>query len=1055
MRPPRSAIAAALLGLLPASGAEDAVRAREAFFENEIRPILVRRCHECHGAERQKSGLRLDSAAHFARGGASGALLAPGREPGDSLFLQAIRRADPDLAMPPDDPLPAREVALLEAWVAQGAPWPVHPGGGAEEGRDTHGFSAEQRGFWSFQPLGQPAPPGVTGAAARWVRGDLDRFVAAKHAEHGLAPAPPAGREEFARRVHFDLHGLPPSPEAVAAFVADPRPDAEERLIDALLASPRYGERWAQHWLDLVRYADSDGYRGDFLRPAAWRYRDWVVRSLNADKPYDRFVREQLAGDESAPGDPEVLLGTSYLRNGIYEWNQRDVRGQANLIVDDITANVGEVFLGLSYQCARCHDHKFDPILQRDYFALRAFFEGVLWRSDLRLGTAEERTAHAGRLAAWEGATREVRAEIEALVGPERDRLVQRAHERFTDDIRAMLDTPPARRTPLEHVLATLAHRQLEYEVERYEPQKALRTPEAKARYAELQLALGRFEHLRPEPLPEAFVATDAGREAPPTILRGRRGGEREVAPGFLTVLNPGPPEITAQAHSTGRRTALAAWITRPDHPLATRVIVNRVWQHHFGRGLAGTPNDLGKLGERPTHPELLDWLARRFVAGGWSLKALPREILLSATYRQTARISPDATAARLDPANRFLWRFTPRRLDAEQARDAMLAVSGELDLSAGGPPADAHLSLRRSLYTTRRRNAPNEFLRVLDAPAGFTSSAERQVTSTPLQALLFANGDWPLARARRIGETAAGPEAVWRAVLGRAPDPGERARAVEFVARREAAAQTGTPSAATSPAAGAPPDEPGRFRENSPRERLLVRGAPREGDDFTIEAVFRLASLDPGSAVRVIASRWNGERLSLDSHGWALGVTGTKSALKPGNLVVQLVGENDNGNTAYEVVGSGLEVALGRPQHVVAHVSCAEGTVTFTLRDLGTPGSPARTATGRFGLTGKLGAGAASVVIGGLSRRTAHQFDGLIDGVRIAPGLLAGAELHADPARWPALGATTWHARGPLAAGQEWQAGASTAESADPRIRALTDLAHVLLNSNEFLHLH
>jgi hypothetical protein len=1044
---------AALLAVPPASGAEETARARDAFFENEIRPILVRRCQECHGAERQKSGLRLDSAAHFARGGGSGALLTPGRPPADSLLIQAIRRTDPDLAMPPDEPLPAAEVALLEAWVAAGAPWPEHPAGGATGERDEHGFTAEQRGFWSFQPLADPAPPPVAGAAAGWVRGELDRFIAAKHAELGLAPAPEAGRAEFARRVHFGLHGLPPSAEAVAAFVADPRPDAVERLIDALLASPRYGERWAQHWLDLVRYADSDGYRGDFLRPAAWRYRDWVVRSLNADKPYDRFVREQLAGDELAPGDPEVMLGTSYLRNGIYEWNQRDVRGQADLIVDDITANVGEVFLGLSYQCARCHDHKFDPILQRDYFGLRAFFEGVTWRGDLKLATAAEQAAHARRQAAWEEATRDVRAEIEALVGAERDRLVRRAHERFTDDIQAMLTTPPERRRPLEHVLATLAHRQLEYEVERYEPQKALRTPEAKARYAELQLALARFDHLRPEPLPEAFVATDAGPEAPPTLLRGRRGGERVIAPGFLTILEPGAPEIRPLPHSTGRRSALAAWVTRPDHPLATRTIVNRVWQHHFGRGLAGTPNDLGKLGERPTHPELLDWLARRFVASGWSLKSLHREILLSATYRQTARISPGEVAARVDPANRYLWRFQPRRLDAEQARDAMLAVSGELDLAAGGPPTDAQLSARRALYTTRRRNAPNEFLRVMDAPAGFSSSAERQVTSTPLQALLFANGDWPLARARRIGETAAGPEEVWRTVLGRAPDLAERERAAEFVARRVAAAPAAAPGAAPEAAASA--GEPGRFRGNSPRERLLVRGAPREGDDFTVEAVFRLASLDAGAAVRVIASRWNGERLSLDSHGWALGVTGAKSALKPGTLVVQLVGENDNGNTAYEAIGSGLEVTPGRPQHVAARVSCADGTVTFTVRDLEAPDSPARVATARFGLTGKLGAGAAAVTIGGLARRSAHQFEGVIEGVRIVPSLLGAADLEAEPARWPTLGAMTWHARTPLAPGQEWQAGASTAESADPRIRALTDLAHVLLNSNEFLHLH
>ncbi|MEO6245076.1 MAG: DUF1549 domain-containing protein [Opitutaceae bacterium] len=1035
-----------------ARGVELGASGQRQFFENEIRPLLAHRCYECHGEKKQKAGLRLDSAARFAKGGDSGVIVVAGK-PDDSLLIQAVRRIDPDLKMPPDDPLPPAEVALLEKWVAMGAPWPADTVASSGSAVDEYGFTAEQRAYWTFQPLANPMPPSQAGK--NWARGDIDRFIAAKHAELKLTPAPEAGREEFARRIYFDVHGLPPTREQLAAFVNDRRPDAYERLVGEVLASPRYGERWAQHWLDLVRYADSDGYRADFLRPASWYYRDWVIRSFNADKPYDRFVREQLAGDEIAPDDPEVLAGTSYLRNAIYEYNQRDIRGQATLIVDDLTANAGEVFLGLSFQCARCHDHKFDPILQKDYFSLRSFFEGVLMRSDLKLATPDERTRFAEKQAAWETATKSLRDEIETLIGPERDRLVRKGYDKFTEDLQAMIDKPFAQRTPHERVLAVLCERQLDYEIERYEPQKSLKTPEAKQRYAELQVELKKFDALKPAPLPEAFVATDAARTAPPTIMKGRRGGEREVAPGFLTLIAPEAPQIAPLENSTGRRTALAAWVTRPDNPLATRTIVNRVWQYHFGRGLAPTPNDLGKLGGPPTHPELLDWLAQRFVAQGWSLKKLHREILLSATYRQTARIAVPEAAALADPENHFLWRFTPRRLDAEQVRDAMLAASGELDLSAGGAPADANLSVRRTIYTTKRRNAPNELLRVLDAPAGFASSAERQVTSTPLQALLFANGDWPLTRARRLGSQAASVEAAWQAVLGRAPTVAEKGEAEDFVARRLATGRPSSDLASPAITAESASAEAGRFHENTDRERLLIRNAPREGDDFTIEAIVTPDSLDAAASVRVIASRWNGEKLSLDSHGWSLGVTGKKSALKPGTLIVQLVGEDDNGNTAYEAIGSGLEVAVGKRQHVVARVSRADGAVSFQVRDLTAPEAPPRTATAKLSLVGKLGAGAAVPAIGGLHRRGPHQFDGRIEAVRVAPGLLGDDALSAEPSRWPALGAMTWDARRPLPAGYEWQAGASNAESTDPKVRAMTDLAHVLLNSNEFLHLH
>jgi hypothetical protein len=915
--------------------------------------------------------------------------------------------------------------------------------------KDEFGFTPDDRKFWTFQPLANPTPPAI--ANASWARNDIDRFVAAKHAELGLTPAPGADRAELARRVYFDVHGLPPTPAQLEAFVSDRDPQAYEKLVDALLASPRYGERWAQHWLDVVRYAESDGYRADAYRPGAWPYRDYVIASLNADKPYDQFVREQLAGDELAPDRPEVLVATAYLRNPIYEWNQRDVRGQAELILNDLTDNAGEVFLGLSFGCARCHDHKFDPILQKDYFGLRAFFAPVLWRSDLWLATAAEQAAFQQQQAKWEAATASIRAEMEKLTGPALTKAVQKAHDRFTDDLKEMMHKKPEERAAMEQVLATLAERQLQYERDNFDPQKALKVAEDKARYKQLEAELKKFDELKPKPLMPAFVATDAGPVPPVTKMKGRKG-EREVGPGFLTLLEPHSPRITPTPTSTGRRTALAAWITRPDNQLATRVIVNRVWQYHFGHGIAGTPNDLGHLGERPTHPELLDWLARRFVANGWSLKKLHRDILLSATYQQTARVPVSERAALVDPANKYLWRFSPQRLDAEEARDAMLAASGELDLAAGGPSQEGTSSTRRAIYTIKKRNNQNELLRALDAPPGFSSIADRQKTSTPLQALLFMNGDWILQRARQLATRSPSIEAAWRATLGRSPSPEEAKLAEGFIAKRLANDER-------APAKEAPlalvVDAPGRFHENTPHERVLVKNAPKEGDDFTVEAVVTVDSIDSGAAVRTIVSRWNGEKASLEGHGWSLGVTGKKSAYKPGNLIMQFVGEDDNMNSAYEVVASGLMLTLHTPYHVAARVSSSDRAVHFTVRELGSPAGEVRRATAKLALTGKFGTGAASPVIGGLARKTASQFDGKIEALRIVAGVSSDEPPAPDFARWLAEGGVVWDAKREDPKLFAWTGGAANAEAADPRTRAMTDLCHVLLNSNEFLYLH
>lgn len=1023
-----------------ATAAEDDTRhAALKFFESEVRPLLAKRCFECHGEKKQKGGLRVDHIAHLKAGGDNGPALIPGK-PDQSPMIEAIRYKNPDFEMPPKEKLPESEIAILERWVALGAPWPE-----TDKIVDSKGgFTDEQRKFWSFQPLLDPTPPEISSA---WACMDIDRFIAAKHAEQKLDPAPEADRRELVRRVYFDLHGLPPTKEQSDAFIGSTDPRAYEKLIDELLASPHYGERWAQHWLDLVRYAESDGYNQDAYRPAAWPYRDWVIKALNRDMPYDQFVREQLAGDEIAPENPEVIVATGYLRNGIYEHNQRDVRGQWDLILNDMTDNAGEVFLGLSYGCARCHDHKFDPILQKDYFRLKAFFTPIQWRDDFKLMPEDAVVRYEQDLAKWRTATAEIRAQIDAMTQPIIDDKIKKSYERFTEDLRAMIDKKPEDRTAIERQLAGLCVRQYKTDTGNLEPLSILKKDDEKARYKELETQLKQFDQLKPAPLPEAFVVTDADAVAPPTLLKTRKG-ESEVAPGFLTLLAPDEPKIAAKKSSTGRRSALANWVTRADNQLTTRVIVNRVWGYHFGRGLVATPSDFGKLGELPSHPELLDWLARRFVVGGWSLKKLHREIMLSATYRQTARRDVPAIAAKIDPANKFLWRFNPRRLDAEQVRDAMLLASGELDLKAGGASVDANLP-RRSIYTIKKRNSQNELLRCLDVPAGFTSSCERQSTTTPTQALLLVNGDWPIARAHQLGRRVSSIEEAWQSTLGRSPTPKEEQMAAAFLKKRT---ETQDTQVASTPAEMA---NASQFKDNTAQERLVARTAEKEGDEFTVEAIVKLESIDTNAAVRTIVSRWNGGKENVESFGWSLGVTGEKSRFKSRNLIVQAVGEDENANLTYEVVSSDLRIELGLNYHVAAKISCSDHTITFRVHELGKPNAPVLTSVAKFGVRGKLSQGSADLVIGGLNKRSpGHQWDGRIEAARVAEGILPDASLSSDPATWGSS-LVSWNVKIGPGTALAWSGAGTNSEAADPQRDAMADLCHVLLNSNEFFYLH
>ena len=1031
---------------LPAMAADDdAQRAAMTFFEKEVRPILVERCFECHSNTKQKGGLRVDHIGYLKTGGDTGPAVVPG-EPSKSPLMEAIRWTNEDFQMPPKNnggKLPDAQIAILEKWIKMGAPWPEDASKKVvvTEG----GFTEEQRNYWFFQPVKKVSPPDAGG---KWVRNDVDRFIAAKQAEMQLKPAPEADRHELARRVYFDLHGLPPTKEQIDAFVHDKDPKAYEKLVDELLASPRYGERWAQHWLDLVRYAESDGYNADAYRPSVWPYRDYVIKSLNDDKPYNQFVKEQLAGDEMAPNDPNVLIATAFLRHPVYEWNQRDARGQWDIILTDMTDTTGELFLGLSMGCAHCHNHKFDPILQKDYYRLRAFLAPVQWRDDMTLATTAEKKAHAEQQAKWEAATTEIRAKMEALTGKALASKVEGALTKFTDELQVMARKPFEKRDALERQLAGLIERQMDYEKVRFEPMKSLKTDEAKAEYKALEEELKKFDHLKPKPLMEAFVATDASPVAPPVAIKTRKG-EQQIEPGFLSIIDTSLPKIKATKTSTGRRTALAEWITRPDNQLSTRVIVNRVWQYHFGRGIVATASDFGKLGEAPTHPELLDYLTTKFVKGGWHLKPLHREIMLSAAYRQTARQEPDEVASKVDPSNRYLWRFNPRRLDAEQVRDALLAVSGELDAAAGGPAGDGNAT-RRSVYTMKKRNNPNELLRALDMPAGFASTAERQSTTTPTQALQLLNGDWLLARARKLASRVEGIDDAWLAVLGRPPTPKEKATAEAFLKKR-----TGKTESKASEAADQN-DVADDFKENSPHERLLINASEKEGDEFSVEAVASLNSVDVNAAVRTIASRWNGGKDSQEAFGWSLGVTGEKSRYTPRNVIVQVVGEDENSNIGYQVVPSNIHLELGRRYHIAARVSCPAKNVTFTVRDLDTPGAAVQSAVVPMEIRSKVSLGSSQLVIGGLNKRApSHQWDGSIEAVRIATGYLADKALNADPEKWSA-GFVVWRSADPLNSQFAWNGSdTKSVEEADPFRQAMNDLCQVLLNTNEFFYLH
>ncbi|MGQ0554269.1 MAG: PSD1 and planctomycete cytochrome C domain-containing protein [Planctomycetota bacterium] len=722
--------------------------AEARFFEEQVRPILANNCFDCHGPEavKLKGGLRMTGTASLVAGGDLGPALVPG-DIEASRLVRAVRYTDPDLQMPPSGRLSPSDVAVLEEWVRRGAPWPawehVEPAPAHEGGIDVEAG----RSWWAFQPIQQPTVPATAFEAL--ARQPIDNFLFDELEQRGLSPAPPADPRTLVRRLSFDLLGLPPTLEQVQAFAADPSEAHWAHLVDEFLARPEYGEHWARHWLDVVRYAQTNGYERDAEKPAAWRYRDWVIEALNADLPFDDFLRAQLAGDELEPVTRDSLVATGFWRLGV--WDDEPDDGDQALYdeLDDMVRGVSEGFLGLTLGCARCHDHKFDPLRQEDFYSLQAFVQNVR-RYAKPVYTLESPTLTP--LDLTERKKLDWERERAAFIQAER----RAGDELLAKGAALLLAQQPGRSPPTpEESEAALP----------YADRHALLLMRRNIEEAKLSFE-GSLEW--------ALTLKEQGPWRVPThvLIRGRASTPGPlVQPAFPAVLaasadaaRPRLPPLSAQRSSLGWRRVLADWLSADSNPLTERVFVNRIWQQHFGRGLVPTPNDFGRAGEPPTHPALLDWLALEFRRNRGSLKQLHRVILTSYAWRMASAVNEPAAQA-ADPGNALLWRTHARRLPAEALRDAVLVTSGRLNPERGGRGFFPHLNRevlggasrpgegwelsssserdRRSIYGFVKRNMADPLIETFDGPNPSLSVATRATTTVPSQALLLLNGDF------------------------------------------------------------------------------------------------------------------------------------------------------------------------------------------------------------------------------------------------------------------------------------------------------------------------
>ena len=763
-----------LAGLLTATQAV-AARADDVaieFFETRIRPVLAEQCYECHStdADEPDAGLLLDSVAGIREGGDSGGIIVPG-DVAASLIFEAVSYAGSVSEMPPDGKLPDRVIADFRQWIELGAQLPAAAESNGPAPQESVDIEAG-RGFWSFQPV-QMLPTPET-AEADWPRRRIDHFVLQRLEQAAMRPAPEANRRTLIRRASLDLLGLPPSLDDVEAFVQDPAADAWEQLVERLIASPQYGERWGRHWLDVARYAEDNPTSEQTCKPPRfpWHYRDWVIGALNDDLPYDQFVRRQLAADLIEDLPPADVAATGFL--GLSPVYHKEPKLAADVIAvivadewDERLDTITRGFLGLTVACARCHDHKFDPITTHDYYALA----GVLASTQLVEWPMVDVTERQAEILTE---TREAIVDLELRVS-------------YAKQMRDTANMKGEDATPFEQRLADL-----EPELERLKNRELFEGPIANAtRDAAAVINSDDPDWTNVEYRP------GQSRDLP-VFVRGNPNNPGEIVPRrFLEVLSHGEPQ---SFHVGSGRLELADHIVGEASPLAARVMVNRVWGWHFGRPLVGTPSNFGLLGERPSHPALLDDLAARFISNGWSLKWLHREIMLSATYRQSSTVREGQTVAlEADPDNRLLWQMNRRRLEPEAWRDAVLSVSGQLVLSSGGPSQDLNdeANCRRTVYGTVSRQQPADILRLFDFPDAKFHGDRRILTTTPLQQLFLLNSEWLQHQAAALVESVqveiggqtmeSGVATLFGRILQRKPSDQETTWSIELVTQNDA----------------------------------------------------------------------------------------------------------------------------------------------------------------------------------------------------------------------------------------------------------------------------
>ena len=681
-------------------------------------------------------------------------------------------------------------------------------------------WTSEQKGHWSFQPVKSPTPPKVKKES--WIRNSIDRFILSQMESMEFKPAPQATKSTLLRRVTFDLTGLPPTPAEIDSFLADNRPDAYERLVESLLNRESYGERWARWWLDLARFAESDGFKADVNRPNAWRYRDWVIQAMNSNMPYDKFIAMQLAGDELEPNRPDSFIATGLNRHYPFEDNNMVPGLNRQLILDDIADTNASLFMGLTVACARCHDHKFDPISQKDYYRFQALFGGLAPKDDYPVGDPVEVALNSTIQSEFSVRKASLEKALTNIEQPYWTTVLEPVRSRMSSTTLKALETAPSKRTDLQVTTIRNAMKTLKVSSDSV---VAAMTPADRQAWSEMKTGLGKVEKTKPSPLPVASGMTDTGRTADPIhlLLKGNFHRQAEVIePGLLSVLSDKKqikPNSTGHA-TTGTRTALVEWLTSPGHPLTSRVVVNRIWQQHFGRGIVTTTSDFGTQGMEPSHPELLDWLASNFVSNSWSMKDLHRLMVTSSTYQQSS--TPSNQASQDDPDNMLFSHQMRRRLDAEMVRDSVLAVSGRLNPATGGPsvmsplPAgidvkdwvvdkDASNHRRRSVYMFVKRNIKHPFLEAFDYPDSNLTCPERLVSINAPQALMLLNSDFALDESKALAERllrekpnssdAERFKSLWKLCFGRTPTEPELSRLQELAAtlrsQRESSGQS------------------------------------------------------------------------------------------------------------------------------------------------------------------------------------------------------------------------------------------------------------------------